>query len=240
MIQLLFHIKIYLLGWQYSEWWIQGTVKQRSRTQCEAESGVSHFHLSPSITLKDVGSQHGRIRGFTQEPPVVEVSLNLQEDKISTKERTNKKHLKNTSGCLTGPLVRMLMIFINTPSRSHSYISQWEHSRIKTIRKGIAGAARQQTWYTSNAGEFTFPMGVLNISFWFSWKEGFVFGRKRRIGRPWGRSCYWYCASLKASSLVSDSPNQSAPRAFGFTLRPEANTTLTTIIIIIITIVVRG
>ena len=107
----------------------------------------------------------------------------------------------------------MLMIFINTPSRSHSYISQWEHSRIKTIWKGIAGAARQQTWYTSNAGEFTFPMGVLNISFWFSWNEGFVLGRKRRIGRPWGRSCYWYCASLKASSLVSDSPNQSAPRA---------------------------
>lgn len=46
---------------------------------------VVHFHLSLYITLKDVGSQHGRIRGFTQEPTVVEVSLDLQEDEISTK-----------------------------------------------------------------------------------------------------------------------------------------------------------
>lgn len=49
---------------------------------------LSHFHLSPSITLKDVGSQQGCIRGFTQEATVVEVSLNLQEDKISNKKNT--------------------------------------------------------------------------------------------------------------------------------------------------------
>lgn len=67
---------------------------QRSWTQCKAENGVSHFHLSPPITLKDVGSQHGCIRGFTQEPTVVEVSLDLQEDEIPTKD---KDHIRQVS-----------------------------------------------------------------------------------------------------------------------------------------------
>lgn len=106
LIQLTFYLKIYVLGRQYlSDRWNRGHGKQRSWTQRGAESGVSHFHLSPSITLKDVGSQHGRIRGFTKEPTVVEVSLNLQEDKISTKKST-----KIMSDGLTGLLIRILMI----------------------------------------------------------------------------------------------------------------------------------
>lgn len=84
---------------------MEGTVKQGSWTQCEAESGVSHFHLSPSITLKDVGSQHGRIRGFTQEPTVVEVPLDLQEDEISASETT-----KIISDSQTGMFIRALVI----------------------------------------------------------------------------------------------------------------------------------
>lgn len=71
----------------------QIAVKQRSATQHVAESAAVHFHLSPSITLKDVSSQHGRIRGFAQKPAVVEVSLNLQKDEISVEKKKRKKIL---------------------------------------------------------------------------------------------------------------------------------------------------
>lgn len=59
--------------------------------QCRVESGVSHFHLSTCITLKDVGSQHGCIRGFTEEPTVIQVSLNLQEDEIPANRKKGAK-----------------------------------------------------------------------------------------------------------------------------------------------------
>lgn len=84
-----FHITIYLFGWQYlSDWWTTGHGKTEVVNATRSRERASHFHLSPSITLKDVCSQHGRVRRFTQEPPVVEVSLDLQEDKISAEERT--------------------------------------------------------------------------------------------------------------------------------------------------------
>lgn len=57
--------------------------------QREAESAALHFLLSPSITLKDVSSQHGRIRGFAQKPSVIEVPLNLQKHEIPAKKRTD-------------------------------------------------------------------------------------------------------------------------------------------------------
>lgn len=54
-----------------------------------------HFHPSPPITLKDVSGQHGRVRGFAQEPAVVEVSLNLQKDQIAAeKEKSNNNVAK--------------------------------------------------------------------------------------------------------------------------------------------------
>lgn len=63
---------------------------QRSPAQREAQSAALHFPLSPSITLKDVSSQHGRIRSFAQKPSMVEVPLNLEKDEIPAKEkRTN-------------------------------------------------------------------------------------------------------------------------------------------------------
>lgn len=63
---------------------------QGSPARREAESAALHFPLSPPITLKDVSSQHGRIRSFAQEPSVVEVPLNLQKDEIPAKvKRTN-------------------------------------------------------------------------------------------------------------------------------------------------------
>lgn len=63
---------------------------QRSPMQREAESAALHFLLSPSITLKDVSSQHGRIGGFAQKPSVIEVPLNLQKHEIpAKKKRTN-------------------------------------------------------------------------------------------------------------------------------------------------------
>lgn len=71
--------------------------------QCRAESGVSHFHLSTCITLKDVGSQHGRIRGFTEEPTVIQVSLNLQEDEIPA----NKKKRGKRMYLYTEPLIQL-------------------------------------------------------------------------------------------------------------------------------------
>lgn len=72
---------------------VDGCICQRGElhstvTQWDAESGASHFHLSHSITLKDVGSEHGRVRGFTQETTMIEVPLDLQEDKISARTKT--------------------------------------------------------------------------------------------------------------------------------------------------------
>lgn len=65
-------------------------VIQRSPTQRGAESAAVRFHLSPSVTLKDVSSQHGRIRGFAQKPAVVEVSLDLQEDEIPVEKKRRR------------------------------------------------------------------------------------------------------------------------------------------------------
>lgn len=47
----------------------------------------SRFRLSARITLKDVGRQHGRIRGFAEEPAVIQVPLDLQEDEVPVKRR---------------------------------------------------------------------------------------------------------------------------------------------------------
>lgn len=47
----------------------------------------SRFRLSARITLKDVGRQHGRIRGFAEEPAVVQVPLDLQEDEVPVRRR---------------------------------------------------------------------------------------------------------------------------------------------------------
>lgn len=52
--------------------------------RCRTES---RFRLSARITLKDVGRQHGRIRGFAEEPAVVQVPLDLQEDEVPAKRR---------------------------------------------------------------------------------------------------------------------------------------------------------
>lgn len=62
--------------------------------QQRREDAAVRFHLSPSITLKDVSSQHGRVRGFAQEPAVVEVSLDLQKDEISARKRREAKKKK--------------------------------------------------------------------------------------------------------------------------------------------------
>lgn len=85
----------------------------RSREWCKSFPTVT-------ITLKDMGSQHGRIRGFTQEPTVVEVSLDLQEDEISYKakdkhhvRRSDRPAYKNTDGFHKYP-----------PNHSSSYTAQ--------------------------------------------------------------------------------------------------------------------
>lgn len=69
-------VKLVILRWQ------------RSPAQREAESAALHFPPSPSITLKDVSSQHGRIRSLAQKPSMVEVPLNLQKDEIPAKEES--------------------------------------------------------------------------------------------------------------------------------------------------------
>lgn len=42
----------------------------------------SGSRLSAHITLKDVGRQHSRVRGFAEEPAVIQVPLDLQEDQV--------------------------------------------------------------------------------------------------------------------------------------------------------------
>lgn len=42
----------------------------------------SGFRQSARITLKDVSRQHGRVRGFAEEPAVIQVPLDLQEDQV--------------------------------------------------------------------------------------------------------------------------------------------------------------
>lgn len=183
---------------------MEGTVKQGSWTQREAESGVSHFHLSPSITLKDVGSQHGRIRGFAQEPTVVEVPLDLQEDEIPTSERTKPRRRR---ACLWER-----WLYLRTPKLICNLVTLvWKNTG--GLQPYKTGELEQQNNKPDKS-----PRLVSSHSLWVFWiflfdlaeMRVFVFfGGERR--RPRGKSCCWYCASLKAPGLVSD--NRYAPKA---------------------------
>lgn len=80
--------------------WTLVLVHRTGKTVARGRAGQSGFRLSARITLKDVGRQHSRVRGFAEEPTVIEVPLDLQEDQVPAEknEGLSREELERHAG----------------------------------------------------------------------------------------------------------------------------------------------